>query len=463
MISYCTKCEEWKESPCFSKCKTSGNGLRYWCKVCEAAYRKKHYCKPIEKQIQSYFPYQFTGDQEKAIQQVREGLASGRVLNLLIHGEVSSGKSAIMFYATIGCALQGHRAAIIAPTSILAQQHCDNLKGLGWSDLQLTTKSGQDDGSSITIGTHAIFNDDSILSSAALVCCDEVQKFGVQQRAAIYKSSHLLILSATPIPRSLAMTIFGDLGVATLRELPIKRGTVVTRWVLPDRREAMYEIIEKELVKGHQAYFVYPRISGDENVVCAKAGLREWTRRCDSGDTELDGSDVALLTGKTSAEDKKDIFRQFKVGHIRVLISTVIAEVGLDNPNATVMVVEGADRFGLSQLHQLRGRVCRSTDTVFCFLVSETSNPTSIARLEVIEKCNDGFEIAEADLRLRGAGEVFSTRQTGLPALRWCSLVDDFDLMIEAKETVQAGSVGSGVREMMVLKYGDSLELGRVV
>ncbi|KKM02615.1 hypothetical protein LCGC14_1782660 [marine sediment metagenome] len=218
----------------------------------------------------------------------------------------------------------------------------------------------------------------------------------------------------------------------------------------------MYEIIEKELVKGHQAYFVYPRISRNEDVVSAERGFREisyW----------FDMYRVKLLTGQASAEDKAGVLQEFYEGDTQILVSTIIAEVGLDNPNATVMVVEGADRFGLSQLHQLRGRVCRSTDTVFCFLVSETSNPTSIARLEVIEKCNDGFEIAEHDLRLRGAGEVFSTRQTGLPDLKFVSLVDDYDLMIEAKELVQAGSVGLGVREMMVLKYGDSLELGRVV
>jgi ATP-dependent DNA helicase RecG len=170
-----------------------------------------------------------------------------------------------------------------------------------------------------------------------------------------------------------------------------------------------------------------------------------------------------MLTGTCVPEQKSQYLRQFKAGRTQILVSTIIAEVGLDNSNATVMVIEGADRFGLSSLHQLRGRVCRSTDTAFCFLVSETSNPTSIARLEVIEKCNCGFTIAEEDLRLRGAGEVFSTRQTGLPALRWCSVVDDYDLMIEAKEIVNAGSVGSGVVEMVRLKYGESLELGGVV
>lgn len=222
------------------------------------------------------------------------------------------------------------------------------------------------------------------------------------------------------------------------------------------KREAMYEIIERELAKGHQAYFVYPRISGDEDVVSAERGFKEIQKRF-----RWDSS--RLLTGRSKPDMKTALLQDFREGYTKILVSTIIAEVGLDVPNANIMVVEGADRFGLSQLHQLRGRVCRSTSTAFCFLVSETANPTSIARLEVIEKCNDGFLIAEEDLRLRGAGEVFSTRQTGLPDLRWISLVDDYDLMVSARETVQAGSVGSGVREMMVLKYGESLELGGVV
>jgi len=169
---------------------------------------------------------------------------------------------------------------------------------------------------------------------------------------------------------------------------------------------------------------------------------------------------VALLTGKTSPEDKLDTFRQFKEGHIRILVSTIIVEVGIDCENATVAVVVGADKFGLSQLWQIRGRVCRSQDTSFLFLMSDTANETSIARLDTLEKARTGFEIAEHDLRLRGSGEVFSTKQHGLPDLNWCSLVDDYDLMQEAKELVASGDVGSGVKEMMEMKY--NLELGGI-
>jgi len=327
---------------------------------------------------------------------------------------------------------------------------------MGWDDVYLYGRGGTPPTPHIVIGTHALLHDPMVLRKAHLVIIDEMQKFGVAQRAQATKHNpHLLLLSATPIPRTLAATVFGDLDISIIRELPIKRGTVITKQVLPDRKEAMYEIIEKELAAGHQAYFVYPRISGDEDVVSAEQGYEELRKRFDS-------HCVGLLTGRYSQSEKTYVLRQFREGKIDILVSTIIAEVGLDNSNATVMCIMGADRFGLSQLHQLRGRVCRSVDTAFCFLVSETANPTSIARLEAIERCNCGFEIAEEDLRLRGAGEVFSTKQHGLPDLNWCSLVDDYDLMIKARSTVQGGTVGAGVVEMMRIRYGDNLQFGEV-
>ena len=427
----------------------------------------------MDTHIHTYFPYARTFEQKRTMFTVAREMQKCVPMSRLIHGEVGSGKTAVAFYAAMLAALNGKRTLILAPTTILASQHWDTLWNMGWDDIALyNTDEGKQSAewytANIIIGTHAMLNNESLLKSASLVIIDEFQKFGVAQRAIAQRHHpHLLLMSATPIPRSLAATVFGDLDVSTIRELPIKRGTVVTRWVLPEKREAMYEIIERELAKGHQIYVVYPRISGtmatcdqEEDVVSAVAGFERLHKRF-----KRPGLDLGFLTGKMGVKEKTDVLRRFKnsPNEINILVSTIIAEVGLDNPNATVMVIEGADRFGLSQLHQLRGRVCRSTDTAFCFLVSETSNPTSIARLEVIEKTNCGFEIAEEDLRLRGAGEVFSTRQTGLPDLRWCSLVDDYDLMIEAKETVASGSVGSDVRAMVELKYGDSLSLGEVV
>lgn len=410
-----------------------------------------------ETEIMSYFPYDFTDDQDNTTTDIIHDLTSCVPMQRLIHGEVGSGKTAVAFYTAMLAALNDKRTLILAPTTILAQQHYDTLKGMGWNDVAHYMPPQAFYGQKrIIIGTHAMLNNETLLKSASLVIIDEFQKFGVEQRAKIQRHNpHLLLLSATPIPRSLAATVFGDLDVSIIRQLPIQRGTVVTRWVLPNHREAMYEIIERELAKGHQAYIVYPRISGDEDMVSAEKGFKqisEW----------FSMYRVKLLTGQADTNDKTGVLHEFYEGDTQILVSTIITEVGLDCPNAIVMVIEGADRFGLSSLHQLRGRVCRSEYTAFCFLVSETANEKSIARLEVIEKCNDGFTIAEEDLRLRGSGELFSTRQHGLPDFKFASLVDDYDLMIEARDLVQAGDVGEGVRDMMKLKYGDSLQLGEI-
>lgn len=415
----------------------------------------------LANEITDHFSYTFTRDQLDAKNDIIADMCCCSPMQRLIHGEVGSGKTAVAFYAAMLAALNGKRTLILCPTTILASQHYDTLKGMGWDDCQLWLSMGKSQGNvgaNITIGTHALLHNDTLPAAASLVIIDEFQKFGVEQRAKLQKNNpHLLLLSATPIPRTLAATVFGDLDVSVIRELPIKRGTVITKWILPEKGKwlAMCDIIRKELSKGKQAYFVYPRIGDEEQEQSARSGYR-----IISG--EFQGFNVGFLIGSMRTDEKARVLREFYAGdgHTQILVSTIIAEVGLDNPNATVMVVEGADRFGLSQLHQLRGRVCRSTDTAFCFLVSGTANPTSIARLEAIEKTNDGFEIAEEDLRLRGPGEVFSTRQSGLPDLKWISLVDDYDLMIEAKELVASGSVGSGVKEMMQMRY--DIELGEV-
>ena len=424
-------------------------------------HRKQQQTKPmawdldIDRQIKSYLPFTLTNEQQLAVDSIMWDMTvCARPMSRLLHGEVGSGKTAVAFYAAMLTALNHKRALILCPTTILAQQHYDTLRGMGWDDVGLWSQSSCIQ--HVVISTHAILNNNAILKSASLVVFDEFHKFGVEQRAQATKfSPHLLLVSATPIPRTLALSVFGDLDVSTIREQPTERGAVVTRWVLPEKREGMYSILEQELAKGHQAYVVFPRIeSGDEDVVSAEKGFEQITERF----AHLS----CLLTGRASQDDKTKAIQWFREGHVKILVSTVIAEVGLDNPNATVMIVEGADRFGLSQLHQLRGRICRAKDTAFCFLVSDTSNDTSIARLEVIERVNNGFEIAEHDLRLRGPGELFSTRQHGLPDLKFASLIDDYDLILEARKVVHAGQVGGGVMEMMRIKYSENLLLGDV-
>lgn len=422
----------------------------------------------IQDKIKSYFKFKFTTGQQSAINDIRQDLVSGRVMQRLIHGEVSSGKTAVAFYCAIGLALQNKRTLILCPTTVLAQQHYDTLRGMGWDDVSLLNNVGTPFGfgwgatqtKKIVIGTHSLLNKPRLIQSASLVIIDEFQKFGVKQRAKIQKHTpHTLLMSATPIPRTLTMSVFGDLDVTVIKELPIKRGTVVTQWVLPGKREQMYSIVDKELAKAKQVYVVYPRIDGGEDVESAENGFKNCTDR-------FNDYRIKLLTGRSRPEVKTAILQEFRGGDTQILVSTIIAEVGLDNPNASVMVIEGADRFGLSQLHQLRGRVCRSKDTAFCFLVSETTNEKSIARLDVMEKCNDGFELAEYDLRLRGPGEMFSTRQHGLPDLKFASLLYDYDLLVKARDMAKEyigkldESENVGLKQMLGYKYGDTIKLG---
>jgi len=401
--------------------------------------------------IIEYFPYSFTQDQDDAIDAIIDDLAKPVPMQRLLHGEVGSGKTAVAFYAAMLAALNGKRTLILAPTTILAQQHYETLRSMGWDDVGLMGNL-RSHRQNIVIGTHNLLYDPDLLESASLVIIDEFHRFGVEQRSRLHPSSHLLLLSATPIPRTLAATVFGDLDVSVIRQLPIQRGQVITRWVLPEKREGVCEIIERELQNGHQVYWIFPRIGDEEQEGSAVRGFNTISKR-------FSDYKIALLTSRT--ENKDDILRAFKDNEINILVGTTIMEVGLDCSNATVAVIENADRFGLATLHQIRGRVCRSKETAYCFLVAETANQTSIDRLEVIEKCNDGFEIAEHDLRLRGPGEVFSTRQHGLPDLVFLDLIEDFDLIAEARDMVAAGDVGEGVKEMARMRY--NLELGGVV
>ena len=412
-----------------------------------------------DQEIMGYFPYEFTSEQNDAVRDITKNLNSTTPMNRLLHGEVGSGKTAVAFYAAMLIALNRKRTLILCPTTILAQQHYDTLQDMGWDDVELYPQGPE---AHIVIGTHALLNNDNLLRLSSLVIIDEFQKFGVEQRAKIQKHTpHTLLMSATPIPRTLAMSVFGDLDITIIRELPIKRGPVVTRWVLPLKREQMYEIIEKELAKGKQTYFVYPRIDRGEDVVSAISGLTNIQKR-------FDWCTVEMLVGTCVSAEKARILHRFKLNQTRILVSTIIAEVGLDNPNASVMVIEGADRFGLSQLHQLRGRICRSVDTTFCFMVSNTANEKSIARLDVMEKCNNGFEIAEYDLRLRGPGEMFSTRQHGLPDLKFASLLYDYDLLVKARELAgeYIGKLdepgNTGIKQMLEIKFGDTIKLGEI-
>jgi ATP-dependent DNA helicase RecG len=275
-------------------------------------------------------------------------------------------------------------------------------------------------------------------------------------------------MTATPIPRTLAMTAFGDLDVSVIRHSPPGRGAVITRWVDRQNRRKAYEFIRERLKAKKQAYFVYPRIAAVEQDGDVKVATDEWKYLSKDVFPEFI---VELLHGQMPSAKKQQIMSEFRRGRINVLVATVVVEVGMDVPNATIMVIEGADRFGLAQLHQLRGRIGRAEAKSYCFLFAETDNETAKGRLEVMTRSNDGFEIAEHDLQLRGPGELFSTRQHGLPDLKIASIVDDFDLLVMARknafELVSQDPMLTrpehrNIRQALLVKFGDSLGLADV-
>lgn len=322
----------------------------------------------------------------------------------------------------------------------------------------------------IVVGTVALLEKDIEFQNLGLVVIDEQHKFGVEQRAQLRKQAapHCLVMTATPIPRTLAMTAFGDLDVSIIKHSPPGRGPVTTRWVNRHNRQKAFEFIRERLTAKKQAYFVYPRITALEDKTDIKAATDEWKNLSTEVFPEFA---VELLHGQMPSAKKQQIMMDFRKGKINVLVSTVVIEVGVDVPNATIMVIEGADRFGLAQLHQLRGRIGRGEDKSYCLLFAETDNETAKSRLEMITRSSDGFEIAEHDLRLRGPGELFSTRQHGLPDLKIANIVDDYQLLVMARknafEMVRSDPMltkpeHKNIRHALVTKFGDSLGLADV-
>ncbi len=416
----------------------------------------------------SDLPFSLTGAQRRCLDEILGDMAQGTPpMNRLLQGEVGSGKTVVVLIALLASISRGYQGAIMVPTEVLAEQHFQTVTRLlgGLAD---TTQSenlltvylealgrpmtvGLLTGSTrarprnrlkalaaegtldLLIGTHALIQEGVEMPRLALAVMDEQHRFGVMQRSALRQKSeenpHTLVMSATPIPRTLTLTLYGDLDISVIDELPPGRQEIQTRYVDPERREAAYGFIRREVGDGRQAFIVCPLVEESEAIE-AKAASDEYERLSREIFPDLK---LGLLHGRMSAAEKDRVMRQFRDRELDILVTTAVVEVGIDVPNATVMFIEGADRFGLSQLHQFRGRVGRGEHKSYCILMSE--NPSNLAqeRLSALERTRDGFELAEIDLNLRGPGDFFGTRQSGLPNLRMARL-SDRDLLDQARQ-----------------------------
>jgi ATP-dependent DNA helicase RecG len=392
-------------------------------------------------------PFVLTPDQESAIVEIDRDLAQEVPMQRLLQGDVGSGKTVVALYALLRAVETGRQGALMAPTETLAEQHFLTIEGLcaelgvrvalltggaGGKRVRAAIASGE---VQVAVGTHALIQRDVEFAELGVAVVDEQHRFGVEQRRALAerRSPHVLHMTATPIPRTLALTVYGDLAVTEIAKPPASRKPVVTAWVGAERSSEAYSRLCAHLDAGRQAYIVCPLIEASETRVARAAEVEaERLRRA-----ELAGYRVGLLHGRLKAAERREVMQAFKDGDLDVLVATTVIEVGVDVPNATIMIVQEADRFGLAQLHQLRGRVGRGAEQSYCLLISRPKaelTDAAQARLEALVETTDGFELAERDLELRGEGQLLGTRQSGLSDLRFTRLRADRALLERARE-----------------------------
>ena len=392
-------------------------------------------------------PFALTGAQQRAIGEVLSDMQSGKPMNRLLQGDVGSGKTMVAAAAAYLAVQNGQQAALMAPTEILAEQHYAGLSrlltplgirvwlltgGMTAKEKREAREAMASGAADLVVGTHALISESSAFQNLGLVVADEQHRFGVAQRSALASKGaapHLLVMSATPIPRTLALIMYGDLDVSILDELPPGRQKVDTFLVGEKMRSRINAFIRKQAEEGHQSFVVCPAVEEAEELDIKAATV--WAETLQQ--TVFPDLRVALLHGQMKSSQKEEVMASFAAGNADILVATTVIEVGVDVPNATLMVIEDADRFGLSQLHQLRGRVGRGSAKSNCILTSRSTNPETLARLKALCKTNDGFRIAEEDLRLRGPGDFFGSRQSGLPVFRVANLACDLKTLKEAQ------------------------------
>lgn len=398
---------------------------------------------------QYHLDFALTNAQKRVLREIRADVGSGKQMNRLLQGDVGSGKTIVALMAMLMALDNNRQVCLMAPTEILAEQHyasiteqldgmpvrvdllTSTIKGRRRNDTLSALASGD---VNILIGTHAVIEDNVVFAQLGLVVIDEQHRFGVAQRAKLWLKSaappHVLVMTATPIPRTLAMTVYGDLNVSVLDELPPGRKPVLTRHVSAGRRVALYQKLESEIANGHQVYYVFPLIKENE-----KMDLRDLENGFEALKKIFPNRRLAYVHGKMSPAEKSKVMERFANGSVDILVATTVIEVGVNVPNATVMVVEEAQRFGLSQLHQLRGRVGRNAEQAYCFLVTpEKMAENTRKRIEIMVETNDGFRISEEDMRMRGPGDLQGTLQSGMPFdLRIANLATDGRILEEAR------------------------------
>jgi ATP-dependent DNA helicase RecG len=406
-------------------------------------------------------------------------------MSRLLQGDVGSGKTVVALYAMLVAVANKLQAALLAPTEVLAEQHYLTLSNFLRDSsvcVELFTnrtkrlsrgslgKHLADGTIHLAVGTQALLQEDIEFANVGLVVVDEQHKLGVRQRATLKSKGlapHYLVMTATPIPRTLALSYFADFDVSVLDELPPGRQPIKTRLLSGDRSPEAYRFIREQVSAGRQSYIVMPQIE-DDGLDEAKSVKKEY-ERLSAG--PLSGLRLAMLHGQMNTEEKKQVMLEFRDGRIDVLLATTVIEVGIDVPNATVMVIENADRFGLSQLHQIRGRVGRGTALSHCILISDATTDDAVQRLSAMVRTNDGFEIAEIDLKLRGPGDFFGVRQHGLPPLKLADMSQEIELLRLAREDALAILKGDPMlsapehrplRAALLRQFGDSLLLAQV-